>query len=429
MTSYQSAVDHLFSANDSSKFRIEQCFQKLGLVEFVQTVPVIHVTGSKGKGTTAVMTANLLHRLHGKKVGIYTSPHIRTVRERIMFNSFQPVCEDTFAQAYNYCRNSAPQFSRLGYHDAIFVVAVYIFAQAKADLLVVEVHSGGLNDSTNVFGNCQIVVVTNVTLEHCASLGQSCSEILQNKLGLVHKSTKAVVTTMSCVRNEFKTFNACKVRVLVVNDLRDPMCKFEYTKLMAFRFAETVERIFSGRFTENPLADQDLMYSMTLENKMPARRQFIQNSEHVYWYIDGAHTPESFSDCVDWFMGNTGDIYKILIFTLTGDREVEYFEQSMTRGKFNTIMFTVPIKDEKALHPQDVTVENALHHEYARKCMQNTSEKYQQCSLLQKGPNFYESMQDAVNHVNATAKRHGKCAVLVSGSLYLCASALSILES
>lgn len=430
-TRYQSILKHLYSTNDSSRYRIQQCLKILRLEKFISNVPVIHVTGSKGKGSTAIFTAALIHELHNLKVGVYTSPHIQTVRERIMFDGFKPVDKQTFIETYEYCLKSLPNLlsSRLGYHELLFLVALQIFESQRVDLLVIEVHIGGLNDTTRIFSNTKIVAITNITLEHSTKLGKTKRDILSNKLGLVMPTTVAVISTVSTVNKYLDIFDTLPIKAKVYTVRETFKTKMDYILRLAFEFASVIESIFCQRYSPHKLINEDWFYRLYLRNKIPARRQIISNLPNICWYIDGAHTPESFDATVTWYNQNVCQLYRVCMFTLTGDRNFNLFETAMARGNFDVIIFTVPIAYSDHLESeQHRVVENALHFEYAKQTLEHAIVCHQKCTLLQKYKNVVSCTNNAVNKIEALQREHGVCAVLVTGSLYLCSATLAILE-
>jgi len=145
----------------------------------------VHVGGTKGKGSTALFLAEIL-RAGGRRVGLYTSPHLERVTERIVVEG-KEIGEEAFARAVGKAAAVVGQggdAARASYFDVLTAAAFAHFAEAKVDWAVVEVGLGGRLDSTNVVGP-QVCALTNVSLEHTEVLGTTIEEIAREKAGIV----------------------------------------------------------------------------------------------------------------------------------------------------------------------------------------------------------------------------------------------------
>src|SRR4051812_21251705 len=130
--------------------RIEGLLELLGDPQ--KAYPSIHITGTNGKTSTARMIDALL-RAHGLRTGRYTSPHLRTVRERITIES-EPISEEKFADVYAEVAPLAELLDdrageTLTFFDMTTAMGFAAFADAPVDVAVIEVGLGGVDDSTN----------------------------------------------------------------------------------------------------------------------------------------------------------------------------------------------------------------------------------------------------------------------------------------
>src|SRR5258708_11296737 len=149
--------------------------------------PVIHVTGTNGKSSTSRMIAALLGE-RGLRVGLVTSPHLTTMRERISIDG-QPVSEERFVEIY---QDLAPYLEmidarhrlNLSFFEVLTAMAFAAFADAPVDVAVVEVGMGGSTDATNV-ADGSVAVVTPIGLDHLNSLGGTIEEIAAIKAGII----------------------------------------------------------------------------------------------------------------------------------------------------------------------------------------------------------------------------------------------------
>jgi len=158
----------------------------------------VHITGTKGKGTTCALVAETLVSV-GIRTGLYTSPHVERVNERVRIDGLE-VDDVTLAIALERAfdaRTKAAREDTAGdeatWFDLITAAAFLVFAEAECAWAVVEVGIGGRLDSTNaVFG--EVCVVTNVDLEHTNVLGKTRAEIAREKGGIVKRGSTLVTT-------------------------------------------------------------------------------------------------------------------------------------------------------------------------------------------------------------------------------------------
>jgi dihydrofolate synthase / folylpolyglutamate synthase len=147
--------------------------------------PSIHITGTNGKTTTAIVATELLRAL-GLGVGTYTSPHLHTVRERIAYDG-EPISEEEFAETYAYLEPYLAEVDakgeRVTYFEALTMLAEVWFAERAVDVGVVEVGMGGEWDATNLVDG-RIAVVTEVAVDH-PELGATPVEVAREKVGII----------------------------------------------------------------------------------------------------------------------------------------------------------------------------------------------------------------------------------------------------
>ena len=156
-----------------------------------RAAPVIHITGTNGKTSTARMIERLL-MAHDIRVGRYTSPHISKVTERISIDG-APVADSTFVRIWGeiqpYLQIVDAELEASGapcitYFEALTILAFAIFADEPVDVMVLEVGIGGSWDATNV-ADATVSVVTPIGLDHTDMLGETLAEIAGEKAGII----------------------------------------------------------------------------------------------------------------------------------------------------------------------------------------------------------------------------------------------------
>jgi dihydrofolate synthase/folylpolyglutamate synthase len=153
--------------------------------------PIIHITGTNGKTSTARMIEAGL-RAHGLSTGRYTSPHLSKVTERISIDG-SPVPDDTFVRIWDEIRpyldivdkeHVAEGQPRLTYFECLTILGFAVFAYQPVNVAVMEVGLGGITDATNV-GDGQVAVITPISLDHTDLLGDTTEDIAYEKAGII----------------------------------------------------------------------------------------------------------------------------------------------------------------------------------------------------------------------------------------------------
>ena len=156
-----------------------------------KALPIIHITGTNGKTSTARMIEAGL-RAHGLSTGRYTSPHLSKVTERISVDG-EPVSDETFVRIWDEIRPylqivddelTAEGQPRLTYFECLTILAFAVFADQPVNVAIMEVGLGGITDATNV-GDGQVSVVTPISLDHTDLLGDTTEDIAYEKAGII----------------------------------------------------------------------------------------------------------------------------------------------------------------------------------------------------------------------------------------------------
>ena len=152
------------------------------------------IAGSKGKGSTAAILSSVL-RMENLRVGLYTSPHLCDIKERIQVNGLM-ISETRFTEAVLRLRKILESYfwrkNPPTYFEVLTVMAFYYFKEMKTNVAVLEVGLGGLYDSTNI-AHAQVVGITPISLEHTDKLGKTVSKIAVQKCGII-KGREIVVS-------------------------------------------------------------------------------------------------------------------------------------------------------------------------------------------------------------------------------------------
>lgn len=176
--------------------RMQRAVDLLGNPE--KTYPIIHVTGTNGKGSTIAFMRELF-AVHGKKVGTFTSPHIISIHDRICING-QPIAEEDFIRLAEQVKEMEKTLlethDQLSFFELLTLIALLYFKEQGVDLVLLEVGIGGLLDTTNVVTG-EIAVITSIGLDHQETLGDSLEEIAEQKAGIFKAGKKAVIAKLA----------------------------------------------------------------------------------------------------------------------------------------------------------------------------------------------------------------------------------------
>ena len=186
--------------------------------------PVIHVTGTNGKSSTARMIESLL-RARGLTTGLVTSPHLHSITERIQLDG-QPITPAKFVEAYDELEpylavvdaesinNGGPAMS---YFEAVTGLAFTVFADAPVDVAIVEVGMGGRWDATNVVIP-DVAVITPIGLDHMDYLGETIEAIAAEKAGIIKQGSIAVIAQQQPEAAEVLLRRAVEVEAPVLRE-------------------------------------------------------------------------------------------------------------------------------------------------------------------------------------------------------------------
>jgi dihydrofolate synthase/folylpolyglutamate synthase len=193
---YKDLINYIFGLrrNDFSATKVDLtdmtlASEKLGNPH--KEFKTVHVTGSNGKGSVSWKIANVLQSC-GLKVGLYTSPHLFSYRERFRINK-EPASEAEIENLFNdLLAVIQPDQNNLGFFDITTLGAFEYFKRKHVDIAVIEVGIGGRLDSSNII-TPELSIITSVGLEHTSILGSTVEEIAREKGGIIKKGCPVVI--------------------------------------------------------------------------------------------------------------------------------------------------------------------------------------------------------------------------------------------
>jgi dihydrofolate synthase / folylpolyglutamate synthase len=280
--------------------------------------PVIHITGTNGKTSTARMTDALL-RARGLRTGRFTSPHLVSFRERITIDGV-PLSAEQFIAAYDdvipYVTMVDQSHSvAMSFFEVLTGMAFSAFADAPVDVMILEVGVGGLLDCTNVADGV-VAVITPIALDHTRLLGSTVEEIAGQKAGIIKPGAVAVLAQQPVAAAEVLIRHAAEVGATVAREgmefgvlsreqavggqqltLRGLRGVYEDVYLPLFgahqasnaACALAAVEAFAGVADEGSALDLDVVREAFANVASPGRLEILRRSPTVI--IDAAHNP------------------------------------------------------------------------------------------------------------------------------------------
>lgn len=201
-TEYQKALDYLYSFIDHSMTRnlrnAAENFDLNRMVKFMELLgnpqlkyKIIHVAGTKGKGSTSALIANALFEA-GYKIGFYTSPHLSDYCERIQINH-QNLPHALFVEMMDWMKPFISEVDGITTFELTTALAFLHFGREQVDFAIVEVGLGGRLDATNIVDPL-VSVITSLSLDHINVLGDTLAQIAFEKAGIIKPAKPVVIS-------------------------------------------------------------------------------------------------------------------------------------------------------------------------------------------------------------------------------------------
>ena len=294
---------------------------------------IVHVAGTKGKGSTCAYVDSILraHReTHGvpQKIGLYTSPHLIDVRERIRINTI-PLSEELFTkyfwEVWDALEQCAVSENRDPLHKPVYfrfltLMSFHVFLREEVDIAIYEVGVGGEYDSTNVVEKPIVAGITALGIDHVRVLGEAIGEIAWHKAGIIKSGCPAFTVTqepdaMAVIEKRARERNVNIVEVDINPALHavriTPDADFQRSNAsIAVELAKTALPKFDKDF--NPRNDSlTPEFVRGLETVVWRGRCELKFEQGRAWYLDGAHTVDSIRVAAAWFGGESRRRYAI----------------------------------------------------------------------------------------------------------------------
>ena len=317
MNNINEALNYIYSfmgkknLHKNSFNHINNVKEILNILGYKQTFKIIHITGTKGKGSTTLVLSNML-KFAGYKTASFVSPHIINVRERIAINN-QWISEEDFINITKKIKNilEKNKIYNITVFEIFTIIGLYYFYIQNVDYACIEVGIGGKLDCTNIVDS-SISVITSISYDHMEILGNTIEEITEQKAGIIKENSLVVsaaqekesiniIKKISKEKNSKlyvfkKDFDVDIIsntnKILEFNYIEnEKKYKFE-TTLLGEHQSENISLAFK---TFTFLINNEKLYYKAIDSiknfSINARLTFVQRNPDII--IDGAHNSKS----------------------------------------------------------------------------------------------------------------------------------------
>lgn len=331
----------------------------------------IHIAGTNGKGSTAVMTASILEEA-GFTVGLYTSPHLESECERVQIwdGTHHMIDQDHFDQLKDRVRAEEPYVKETLYKAGVdpgkltvfevYTAAAYLyFAEMRPDYVVLETGLGGRLDSTNTIKKPLVSVITQVGLDHTAELGRTIFKIAYEKAGIIKPGVPVVSQTADLnVKNIFRrtaTEKGCEF--IDVSAVYGQYSDIELSMKGGHQIRNAATAAEAVRAAGIEVSDEAV--SIGLANAFLPGRFEILNEESAggkepYFIVDGAHNPdamEALTETFTAFIRSHGIKRNLVIFGCMKDKNYSRMIQLLTGNMKYCTFATAAVEYGRAEDP------------------------------------------------------------------------------
>ncbi|HNX59476.1 MAG TPA: folylpolyglutamate synthase/dihydrofolate synthase family protein [Spirochaetota bacterium] len=334
-------------------------------------IPIIHVAGTNGKGSTCHMIESI-YRTHGYRTGLYTSPHLERVNERIRLDS-REITDDDFLSSVievDHCASSIKSL-QMTYFDILTATALLYFKRNNTDMVILETGMGGRLDSTNVITPVA-VVITPVDYDHMYILGETLAKIAAEKAGIIKKETPVITTNRNADVIDVLSRKAARENAPLRIIDRDFTASHIETRddgvSYSFRNGDVsfdnIQIKHPGQFQcENSAAaiqcaiESGLEADETLIRKsfssliLPGRMETLCESPVIVF--DPAHNEQAIRSLSDMIKSQYHDITPAVFITLMKDKTPERMIE-LIRATISDDIYYITINDQRAYVPPDI---------------------------------------------------------------------------
>ena len=316
--------------------RITELMRLMGNPE--KKLKFVHIVGTNGKGSTAKMLSCVLTEA-GYKTGLFVSPYVLKFNERIQLDG-EMIPDEELSEITECVKKYADSMED---HPTEFELVTAIgfeyFLRQKADVVVLEAGMGGELDSTNVIPSPNLVIITEIGLDHTAVLGKTIEEIAETKAGVIKEGTK-VLSFATCVESENVIRKKCSEKnVPLYNpDFEKLVLKESSYEKMCVDVGkyENIEVFLSGKYQLRNVAGVVKAAEILKSDFNISEKSIVEGIKKAVWHgrfetlcnnplfiTDGGHNPQGIRAAVDSFKMHFGNEKALVVFGVMADKDIE----------------------------------------------------------------------------------------------------------
>ena len=442
---------------------------------------LIHIAGTKGKGSASAFISSLLSQYIGKhpdsgagsllqKIGLYTSPHLRFVRERIQINN-KPLTEEQFAQYFfeiwdrleaSAVEKGQDPSVKPVYFRFLTLMAFHTYMREGVDAAVIECGIGGEYDSTNIITKPVVTGITNLAIDHTGVLGSTIEEIAWHKAGIMKEGAKCFTVAQREAAQEVLKERARErgvdIQVVPIHpDLESNTVPLGLSASFQKSNASLAVALSQHFLTQRGFSDIAIMplndkFKQGLKDVRWGGRCEIRHENGIKWCIDGGHTLESIELVGKWFAEQVSNQQNAITANQPSERKRVLIFNQQTRDAnalaralhatlaaalgnekpFTHAIFCTNITFRDTGFRPDLVSVNTNAEEVKELSVQKGLARAWEGIDSETDVKVVETIGEAVEIVREVAKDEegeGEVMALVTGSLHLVGGLLEVLES
>ena len=369
---------------------------------------IIHVAGTNGKGSTCTYLEGIL-KSAGKKVGVFTSPHLIRMNERIRINGMD-VSDSAFVESFMKVKDVAVKMAEDGFvhpsfFEFLFGMAMDIFSKADLEYIILETGLGGRLDATNVIEKPELCIITSISKDHTDILGDTYEAIAMEKAGIIKENVPVLFgnyleEVANVIKKTAEDKNApmfsCKtedVSDVVKSDkyIDFSLCNRYYGNE---RFSIKSKGIYQTQNAALAITAAGILGIDSVENVkkglLEARWMGRMQEIDTNMILDGAHNEDGMSRFLESVAKESVPGGKHLMFSAVRDKHYpEMIKMICDSGLFDGYII-VPINDERGLEVEAIEKEFLKHTNCPISTMENLSQGiFEACMLRDEGNVIY----------------------------------------
>ena len=385
MMTYQEAeafIDQLPAFTDGDHLADERfLLEMLGNPQ--EKLRVVHVAGTNGKGSTCAFL-EAIFRKSGKKTGLFTSPHLVNITERFQINR-EDVSREMFARVCTKVRGAVRQAAQMGRghltrSDVLFAVGMEIFVREEAEIVIMETGLGGRLDCTNIIHRPLICVITSISKDHTAYLGDTIEAIAQEKAGIIKPGVPVVYDA------------GCEAAAKVIEETAgrqkaEAVPCFPGERRIVARTEKSIDFVLDSSYYDDQLisvpfaAEYQTVNSalaMTAVRVLDPEKKISDEAAadavaHTSWngrmqqirdgvFADGAHNEDGIAKLMDTVRYFAGSHPVSLLFTALADKDVARMIELLTSGNLFDHIVVTQVEGRRRMEAE------TLREMFARRC-------------------------------------------------------------